>query len=50
MPAGWQEAPWNEVKALEDQELKLRKTQDAKSLRKLKALGFEGEHSGEALL
>jgi len=37
------------VKAAEDEEEAARKPKDAKALKKLQALGFEGEHAGDVL-
>lgn len=41
---------WSTVQALKDEEDALRKKAHSKHSRKLHALGFEPEHSGEVLL
>lgn len=49
IPMGWREVPWQEVAVLEKDEQDIRKKNDTVTLKKLKAHGFEGEHSGETI-
>ena len=50
IPEPFQQAPAEQVFALQKQEIEERKKRDKRRQAKLQAYGFEGEHGGETIL